>query len=306
MMKTQIASGLTLTLLAGILSACNVESLNVSTVSTSQDAVLIERAADPNLAVCNPTGGGSGLSNGTRYGLHGELKYIAQGTPNPSNVAGYSLNGRPVAADVFFDRVFVPTRPWNAGFQTLSGHTLQNDLNDTLFEYFSLHFESNIVLSDSDQPGLYQFALLSDDGSILRIKQGETWQDIVNDDGTHPSKFACASSAIEMTTASKIPMKLDWYQGPRYHISLIMLWRKVEAGTTLADSECGRMGNSRYFNSTQNPPISQTAWHGLMDRGWKPLNSRNFILNESAPTNPCTDPNGGGCQGAGCMGGFGV
>jgi hypothetical protein len=304
-MRKQMVSGSALPILATLLSACNPgEAFNVS---TSQDAVLVERAADPNLAVCNPTGGGSGLNNGTRHGLLGDVKYIAQGVTAPNNVAGYIENGTSLDADVFFDRVFVPTRPWNAGFQTLSGRTLQNDLNQTLYEYFSLHFESNIVLSDSDRPGLYQFALLSDDGAILRMKQGDTWQNIVNDDGTHPSKFACASNAIEMTSTSKIPMKLDWYQGPRYHISLIVLWREVEAGASLADTECGKSGNSRYFDSTQNPPASQTAWHGLMERGWKVLNSKNYILNDDAPTNPCTNPNGGGCQGAGCSGGgFGV
>lgn len=70
---------------------------------------------------------------------------------------------------------------------------------------------------DSDPEGDYQIALLADDGAVLQASDtGAGFTTLIDNDGTHPTKMACASRTVHMSRDSRIPIKLDYYQGPRY------------------------------------------------------------------------------------------
>ncbi len=221
--------------------------------------------------------------------------YIEQGT----HVSGLKL---------FFNRLHVPTRPFDRGFVTQGGQAIQTPQGDTLYEWFALSFKGRIRLGSEDQPGLYQMALLSDDGSILRMDRGDGEMDVlIDNDGDHPTRMACAQEALELGVGEAIPFELDWHQGPRYHIALMVLWRPwPESPAAVNDTECGRQGNDRYFNSRNDPPTPQPAYLSLLDRGWRPLEASNYLLPKADkgseapgsgseldpddPENPCNAP----------------
>ena len=55
------------------------------------------------------------------------------------------------------------------------------------------------------------------------------------------------------------------------------------------DPECGKQGNSRFFDSTQDPPTPQNAYNNLLSRGWMPLAPSNYQVPEDI-INMCNFP----------------
>jgi hypothetical protein len=145
--------------------------------------------------------------------------------------------------------------------------------------------ESNLKLGLDDPEGQYQMAVLSDDGTNLFVKDAADYRNYVNNDGTHPTRMGCSIDALTFNSTTRIPMKLDYYQGPRFHIALTVLWRVKPADGSL-DPLCGSSGNSRFWDSTQNPPAPQQSYYDLLGRGWKVLTTDNFEL--PGQQNPCS------------------
>ena len=84
-----------------------------------------------------------------------------------------------------------------------------------------------------------------------------------------------------------MPLELDYYQGPRYHISLVVMWRPWNGSAD--DPSCGKQGNGMFFNSQVDPPAPQAAYNALLSRGWKVVSTPHYRL--EAPTqNPCNEP----------------
>lgn len=254
---------------------------------------------DSSTQVCNPLGGGetTGLDNG----LYGRLRYIPNdNAPRPQVIADFfGPNGADAGVDLYFNQLFVPTRYFSAGFQTQDGTTLTTPAGNTLYEWFEISFQSTLRLSTSDQAGQYQFAILSDDGSILSVDQGNGFQQLINNDGQTPSRLACATSTIQFDNSTALPIKVDYFQGPRYNIALILLWREIPVTScganeseALRDPACGESGNNEFFNwdETGSPSTPTDVWIGMLNRGWKVLNVDNYYLPDSAPLNPCATP----------------
>jgi hypothetical protein len=95
-------------------------------------------------------------------------------------------------------------------------------------------------------------------------------------------------------------MKLDYFQGPRYNIALMLLWREIpscgangrDTGADLYDEACDQAGNDTFFIWENNPVTPTNLWLGMLSRGWKVLSPENYVL-PSAPgvtTNPCVTP----------------
>jgi hypothetical protein len=249
-------------------------------------------ANPPGDSVCDPFGENGGLS-GTpaNLGLHARLHYLTEDQPHYTHVDDYLQNGAEVPNDLFFSQLNIPTRPFDRGFLTQDGNILTRPSGDTLYEWFALHFESRIRLSAEDRPGRYQFAVLSDDGSILKLDpNGGGFATHINNDGLTPTRMGCATSTVTLDAASRLPMQLDYYQGPRTHIALMLLWREIPDdadASALADPACGTFGNDRFFNSAANPPVPTAVFQGLLNRGWKVLGPENFLLPERFDRNPC-------------------
>jgi hypothetical protein len=238
-------------------------------------------------AVCDAF---SGTATDYDHGIMARMAYLSDDQPRYGSARDYLTNGHPIDAALFFGNFDVPTRPFDRGFVTLGGETILNEHGNTLYEYFGLKFETVIQLPDAGAVGDYQLALLADDGALIEVDRGNGWETVVNNDGVHATKMGCATAPVTLSASQGLPVRVQYYQGPRFHISLVMLWRPWitdDATRPIADSECGRSGNSRFFDSTQTPPRPQSAYNGLLSRGWSVVPPQAFRLPSSVSSNPC-------------------
>jgi len=238
-----------------------------------------------NKLVCDPFEGG-GNSAGFSAGLKADLFYLSSGQPRYQSVYDYIEHGTKSDQVLFFSQVNVPTRLFSIGFPLETGELVKTDEGTTLFEYFALDLTANLQLRQEQEEGLYELALLSDDGSVLKVKEenGE-YVTIVDNDGNHPTRFGCGET-LEMKHGESHSIKISYYQGPRRHISLIPMWRKVEPGMS-SDPQCGRQGNKMYFDYNNNS-APQQAYVDLFYRGWEPIQAGNYRLDASDEYNPCS------------------
>lgn len=239
-----------------------------------------------NKLVCDPFDGGPSNPGDPNYGrgLKANLYYLQDNQPRYQHVLEYINNGFKADQFLFFTQLNIPTRMFNTGFPTESGSLVKRDDGSMLYEYFALRLSSVIHLSAADEEGDYELAILSDDGAVMRLRGTDgNYQTVVDNDGDHPTKLGCGST-ITMTRSSQRLMQLDYYQGPRYHISVIPMWRKKTASTQ-PEPLCGQSGNNLFFNENTSAP--QAAYNALLSRGWKPLNMNNYSLPASTIFNPC-------------------
>lgn len=244
--------------------------------------------------VCDPfeeTGGGSTSS----YGIRGKLYYIPPGQTTYSNVDQYILKGVNTGMFVFLNSIDVPTHMFYQGFTAMDGHTVSDPSGNMLVEWFAMDFETRIKLGPNDAAGDYQLAILSDDGAILDYKDytadnpdTQPYQTLINNDGLTPTRMACATKTLSLKELDRVPVELKYFQGPRWHIALTLMWRKVDATTNLNDPLCGVSGNYTYFNPDYTPSRPQKAYNDLLARGWKVLTPDNFTLPASTRPAPCT------------------
>ncbi|HVK60524.1 MAG TPA: hypothetical protein VM432_03190 [Bdellovibrionales bacterium] len=232
-------------------------------------------------AVCDPFDTSNNVS--AISGLKGSIHYLKDGQPRSNSSTDLINTGTQLKADLFLSSLYVPTRIFNSGFVPDGAPGLVNESNQLLIEWFALNLKSKLKLGSADRDGLYQLAVLSDDGATLSLQdQNGVFQKLIDNEGTHPTRMACASKVIDMNAASRIPMNLSYFQGPREHISLILMWRKVDPNASLSDSQCGKEGNDYFFNvgNATTPAVMKSPYQQLLSRGWKPLSAENFELQE--------------------------
>jgi hypothetical protein len=100
----------------------------------------------------------------------------------------------------------VPVQSWTNGFPGLPAQL------SYLREWYGVSCTGLIYIH---QTGPIILDLTSDDGSRLSIEGHQ----IISDDGVHGLR---EKSAITTLTQGWHPFKLDWFQGPRYQIGLIL------------------------------------------------------------------------------------
>ncbi len=256
---------------------------------------------DPTGVVCdpftnNPTNPGSNL----QLGIVGSLYYMAGDVLNTCRtppagdetcywISNYKTLGTKAPVSLFLNDINVPTRYFDTPFLTQSGDTLTDSQGNAFYEYFSVSMDSEVRLADSDNEGLYQFAILSDDGSLLQVDDtGTGLHTLINNDFHHQTKLAVATTPVVMTRASRMPMHLDYFQGPRRHIAMILMWREWNGSAT--ELENGKSGNGYFFDYTTTPSTPKSTYNGMLSRGWKALNPGNFGLPAAVAANPCKQP----------------
>tara|TARA_B100001248_G_C27392046_1_gene463008 strand:+ start:335 stop:1468 length:1134 start_codon:yes stop_codon:yes gene_type:complete len=266
-------------------TACNEGGTNVES-NRDLKSFFDVNTYSLNKLVCDPFSEQEGqpLQNG---GLKGKL-YYKQDLSSPYNsVFDYIENGVESENHIFFTDLNVPTRRFELGFPLQTEEIMQTDDGQDLVENFALAFDTVISLGEGQEPGYYEFAILSDDGSVLDFKVDGDFQRIVDNDGNHPTKMGCSSHVFYMDADTEFLAKLYYHQGPRYHISAIPMMRKVagpEDGGK--DPSCNRSGNSMYFDYNNNSE-PKAAYNNLLARGWEPLKASNYELPASVPFNPC-------------------
>ena len=274
-------------LLGLLLQGC-FSSNGSSTLATANPEVGPLPTFDANMyplnkLVCDPFDPGS---PGPNDGMIATLHYRTSGQPAWTRVSDYIDFGQKSQKYLFFSKLNVPTRLFSLGFPTETGESIKNDLQETLNEYFALSVSSILKLAPTDGEGDYELALLSDDGAVFQIRQQDgSYRTVVDNDGNHPTRLGCGER-ITMNADSELVVRINYYQGPRYHISVIPLWRKVTADTQ-AEPRCGQRGNELFFDYNNNSQ-PQPAYLELLARGWNPISEANWNMPSYALFNPCT------------------
>ncbi len=243
-----------------------------------------------NKIVCDPLSGGQTTQTSYEKGIKASLHYLTANQPRLYKSTDYVQFAQKSEQNIFLSDMNVPTRMFTEGFSTKTGQTLNNDQGAKLIEYFGLKMRTNIVLAAPDEEGIYEFALLSDDGTQMVLKSGSTDvpdEVLIDNDGDHPTRMGCASRTVKMRRNVMLPIEVTFYQGPRYHIANVLMWRKAtEAGK---DSLCNQLGNNLFYNPNQNSEPLQ-AFKDLQSRGWKVLTPENFMISQTKTDyNPCVN-----------------
>jgi hypothetical protein len=80
------------------------------------------------------------------------------------------------------------------------------------FEWFAIQYTGNIWI---EKPGQYRFSILADDGAKLFINN----KLVINNDGLHRAE---AVSAAANLTRGVHQLKIDYFQGPRFSVALVL------------------------------------------------------------------------------------
>jgi hypothetical protein len=173
-------------------------------------------------------------------------------------------------------------RAFTSGFPGIDGKAIKKPgTNDDLVEYFGILFETQIQLSTTDEDGDYQLATISDDGSILEYynQESKDWQRLVSNDGTHSATMSCAIKTLKLTKGGRpIPIRILYFQGPKYHIAFDLVARKVKANCALnpqtrgcADFYCGKSNTSNFYLQKEG-----VLFNADFAKHWKALRSANY------------------------------
>lgn len=204
-----------------------------------------------------------------KMGVEGRI-YSAGSRLNATGCAGgvctshdYITMGQKTNAALFMSRIFVPTRDFTDGFGAEDKKVTDSN-NNVLFEWFALDMVSNLILEDSEADGMYQYAIISDDGATLSVGGS----DIIVHEGEHAPSLKCANQVTIHKKGEAVPFQLTYFQGPRTQISLVLLKRKVAAGQSLTN--CGT--SDGYIADADNLPAT------LKSKGWSVVKPGNFKL----------------------------
>ncbi|UYL08379.1 PA14 domain-containing protein [Bdellovibrio sp. SKB1291214] len=184
---------------------------------TAEAAGVVD-AGDGAQTVCDPFSDSHSSSDCSEgEGLLGNVYYYLKGV----GVQNYIDKGTLLPIYVQMSNLDIPLRSWLDGFPGPDGTQLKQSDGTDLNEYFALNLKGYLMLNSKYSSGQYEFAIASDDGSILNIDG----QEVVNNDGTHSVTWACSGKSVQLTEGSKHSIQVRYYQGPRYYIALQVFWR---------------------------------------------------------------------------------
>ena len=293
--------------LAAAISGCD-SSNSFSGIAQDSDTVIPGGVAinpqptpqpSPSSVVCDPFGTSGG---GATSGLQASLTYIPPNSPENTTSAEIDaltvssfLAGAPDVVSentqIFLSQLDVPDQDFTDGFQAANGQSLTDLSGNVLVSFFALHIDSNLVLPSGMPAGDYEFAVLSDDGAIVSIGapgSSTANQQLINNDGAHSNTIGCSSTTVSMSAGQSIPLHVEYFQGPPVRLGLILFWRPIAAGQSLADSQCGvNEGDSYYFMDSSTGPQPTQNYQDFLSRGWQVVPPSAFVL-PSGTTNPCT------------------
>jgi hypothetical protein len=109
---------------------------------------------------------------------------------------------KPAGAAIYTSSLNLPPQDFMQGFP---GVTKRN-------EWFAIDYMGRFWIAD---PGLYSFALLSDDGAKLYIDD----QVVIDNDGLHPPQEK--TGAVELAGGLH-RIRVSYFQGPKFQIALVL------------------------------------------------------------------------------------
>lgn len=130
-------------------------------------------------------------------GLHGRVYHIKHWTKQLPDFKKM----KPVGS-IYTTSLNVPPQDFQQGFPGVTKR----------FEWFAIDYTGKFWI---ENPGLYRFALTSDDGARLYIDD----QLIIDADGMHPPETRNGS----LNLAGGIhQIRVSYFQGPRFHVALVL------------------------------------------------------------------------------------
>lgn len=129
-------------------------------------------------------------------GLAGKIYFIS-----PDSLQLPRLRESRAVGSVYTTSLHVPPQSFTRGFPGIANR----------FEWFAIDYRGKIWIED---PGVYQFRLLSDDGSKLWINN----RLIIDNDGLHPPSELTASAEL---SRGLFQFRVAYFQGPRDAVALV-------------------------------------------------------------------------------------
>jgi hypothetical protein len=155
-------------------------------------------------------------------GLEGKIYFIKRDSPRLPNFAKMKPKG-----SIYATELNVPLRRFTEGFPGVTKR----------FEWFAIDYAGRIWI---EQPGVYRFALTSDDGSKLYIDE----QVVIDNDGVHPNQKL--EGRVELA-AGVHRIRVSYFQGPRDAVALVL--------------EVAKPGERwRIFNTRDFRPADSEGW----------------------------------------------
>ena len=298
-LKFALAIFVSMTILLSFQNCSDVEFKTVEQLTSIKDIPII---CDP-LVASGAVTSCDELTNG----LVGEIFYFLNKEPSLDRISPfvYDVQDNPipfpggittvemffqtafrVPAVLFLSRIETPTVKFTTGFFDSNNKLIQDENGQALFEAFAIRVNSYLKLTPSLGEGHYEFALLSDDGSILELDldQSGQLQAVVNNDKTQATTLGCSENLVELKRDQLYPLRLKYFQGPRSHIALTLLMRKVDdPATHTEDSLCGHV-DSAFFgqdpaqNPNYVPEYVNSKFGQLLSRGWFVPPTEMFVL----------------------------
>jgi len=184
-------------------------------------------------------------------------------------------NGYELPVNIRLTHLFVPTMSFRKGFQGPNG-PITDVLGNPLIEAFAIDVQGSLQLAEGMEPGRYEIAVLSDDGSVLLADlagSGQPTDILVNNDGAHSTALGCSSTVLELSSGKPLPLRLKYFQGPREHIALNLLMRKLGPEDVAGgDPLCGTTSNEEWFGDADAPDyvpdLLNYKYGDLIKRGW--------------------------------------
>jgi PA14 domain len=130
-------------------------------------------------------------------GFRGEIYLIPPGTRKLPNFSRL----KPVGA-IYTPCLNVPSHSFATGFPGVTDR----------FEWFAIDYVGRFWISE---PGIYRFALASDDGSILYIDGRQ----LIQNDGVHAILEKVGE--VNLKTGAHT-IRVSYFQGPRFQVALIL------------------------------------------------------------------------------------
>jgi hypothetical protein len=128
-------------------------------------------------------------------GLQGHVYHIRHNSKKIPD-----LRKRKPVGTIYTTELNVPLQEFSKGFPGVTNR----------FEWFALEYTGKFWI---EKPGLYEFELLSDDGSKLYIDG----QLVIDNDGQHAP--LAKTEEVDLTGGIH-HLRLSYFQGPRFHLAL--------------------------------------------------------------------------------------
>lgn len=184
--------------------------------------------------ICNPFGGpGTGDDTPGLSDRSGLIGYLFEGQDNWNDLGRYINEGYRHPEAIYFSNFNVPVRSFDEGF-FLANDFLRDRSGERLIEWFGIRVEGQISLPIDKAEGAYHMATLSDDGISISV-DGNL---IVNNPGTHSVTRDCASSIIDFQRGVERDFELRYFQGPRYHIALMVFIKRIDRPGSFDTRNC--------------------------------------------------------------------